>query len=279
MKFGEALVARIQAQNSRLCLGLDPRLELHGTIAKLAQHTLDVLEACAPFVACIKPQVAFFEVLGIEGLQLLEKVCATARSMGLPVILDAKRGDIASTASAYAQAWLAGQHAGSALTVNPYLGFDTLEPFLAVAQKNNGAIFVLVRTSNSGSGDLQLLQTNTGTVASAVAKHLEQLAANNNTIIGAVIGATHPAELETWRKQMPNVFFLLPGLGAQGAQAKDVAPAFDAKGMGAVVSASRAIQYASKNLSVLAAKEAAQHLRLELQSALGLNDDSNNCNH
>jgi orotidine-5'-phosphate decarboxylase len=158
VNFAELLNGRIQTLNTRLCLGLDPRLEAHGTLLHLEQHTLDILEACAPLVACVKPQVAFFETLGIAGLQLLEKVCATARSMGLPIILDAKRGDIASTAQAYANAWLSGQHEGSALTVNPYLGFDTLEPFLIVARANGGAIFVLVRTSNAGSGEVAQLQ-------------------------------------------------------------------------------------------------------------------------
>jgi orotidine-5'-phosphate decarboxylase len=269
VNFAQSLHSRITTYNTRLCLGLDPRLEAHGTLPKLEQHTLDVLEACAPLVACVKPQVAFFETLGVTGLQLLEKVCATARGMGLPVILDAKRGDIASTAQAYANFWLSGQHAGSALTVSPYLGFDSLEPFLTVAQTNGGAIFVLLRTSNPGSSDLQLLETNNGTVAQVVATHLETLAASHYGAVGAVVGATHPDELETWRQQMPNVLFLLPGLGAQGAKAEALAPAFDEHGLGAVVSASRAIQYASPDLSVNAAREAAQRLRDGLNAALG----------
>jgi orotidine-5'-phosphate decarboxylase len=268
VNFAQILHSRIQNLNTRLCLGLDPRLEAHGSIKDLERHTLEVLEACAPLVACVKPQVAFYEALGVVGFQLLEQVCASARSMGLPVILDAKRGDIASTAQAYAKAWLSGQHAGSALTVNAYLGFDTLEPFLEVAQVNGGAIFVLVRTSNPGSSDLQLLETKNGNLAQVVATHLETLAAGRYSAVGAVVGATHPTELAKWRQIMPNVLFLLPGLGVQGAQASELAPAFDRDGLGAVVSASRAIQYASPDLSVVAARIAALRLRDELNAAL-----------
>jgi orotidine-5'-phosphate decarboxylase len=268
VNFAQTLHNRISNFDTRLCLGLDPRLEAHGTLEKLERHTLEVLEACASLVACVKPQVAFFETLGIAGLMLLEKVCATARNMGLPIILDAKRGDIASTAAAYAKAWLSGQHAGSALTVNPYLGFDTLEPFLNVAQANSGAIFVLVRTSNPGSSDLQRLETAHGSVAKVVATHLEGLSGGQYGAVGAVVGATHALELVQWRQAMPHVLFLLPGLGAQGAQASELAPAFDKQGLGAVVSASRAIQYASSDLSVVASREAAQRLRDELNTAI-----------
>jgi orotidine-5'-phosphate decarboxylase len=268
VNFAQTLHDRVQSLNTRLCLGLDPRIEVHGSIQKLERHTLEVLEACATFVACVKPQVAFFEALGIAGLVLLEQVCATARSMGLPVVLDAKRGDIASTAEAYAKAWLSGQHAGSALTVSPYLGFDSLEPFLQVAHANGGAIFVLVRTSNPGSRDLQLLETPAGSVADVVASHLQALTACQYGAVGAVVGATHPSELAKWRQTMPNVLLLLPGLGAQGAQAATLAPAFDQAGLGAVVSASRAIQYASPDLSVNAARAAAQQLRDELNVAI-----------
>ncbi len=269
VNFAERLHDRMLHHNTRLCLGLDPRLEWHNNIADLEQHTLDVLEACADLVACVKPQVAFYEAMGIAGLQLLERVCATARSMGLPIILDAKRGDIASTAEAYAKAWLAGQHVGSALTVSPYLGFDSLEPFLKVATDNAGAIFVLARTSNAGSSDLQLLETKNGSVAGVVADHLELLSGGAYGSIGAVVGATHAAELGEWRKRMPNVLLLLPGLGAQGAQAADLAPAFDQQGLGAIASASRGIQYASRDgYQMTAARAAAQMLRDQLNLAI-----------
>lgn len=267
VNFASRLHTRILEKNTRLCLGLDPRLELYSSLAELERHCLDVLEACAELVACVKPQVAFYETLGIAGWQLLERVCAAAKALGLPIILDAKRGDIASTAQAYAQAWLTKQHAGNALTVSPYLGFDSLEPFLRAATNNNGAIFVLVRTSNHGSSNLQLLTTPQGTVASVVATHLERLTGGAYGAVGAVIGATHPTELAMWRKAMPNVLLLLPGLGAQGASAAALAPAFDENGLGAVASASRGIQYASGN-NVVSARAAALGLRDQLNTVL-----------
>ncbi len=269
MDFAQTLHARILEKNTRLCLGLDPRLEFYQTTQQAGQHCLDVLEACSELIACVKPQVAFYEAIGMAGMQLLEQICATARGLGIPIILDAKRGDFPSTAQAYAKAWLTGQHAGSALTINPYLGFETIEPFLSTARENNGAVFVLVKTSNPGSKDLQDLETKNGTVAQVIATHLETLT-DAYGAVGAVVGATHTSELEAWRKLMPNVLLLLPGLGAQGAKASDLAAAFDQHGLGAVASASRGVQYASADLSVLAARAAALSLRDQLNRALRL---------
>ncbi len=264
MNFAQKLHARILEKNTRLCLGLDPRLEFYQTTEQAAQHTLEVLESCSDLIACVKPQVAFYEAMGMAGWQLLEQICVMARGLEIPIILDAKRGDIASSAQAYAKAWLTGQHAGSALTINPYLGFETITPFLSAAQENKGAVFVLVKTSNSGSKDLQDLETKNGTIAQIIATHLETLT-DTYGAVGAVVGATHASELEAWRKLMPNVLLLLPGLGAQGAKAADLAAAFDQNGLGAVASASRAIQYAD-----LTAREAAKGLRDQLNAALGL---------
>ncbi|MDO4264834.1 MAG: orotidine-5'-phosphate decarboxylase, partial [Deinococcus sp.] len=119
LPFAQAVTERTRTLGTRLCVGLDPRLGEYRGAEHLRQHTLDVLEATAPYAAAVKPQLAFYEALGLSGMQILEEVCAAARTLGLPVILDAKRGDIGSTAEAYAQGWLTGQHAGAALTVNP----------------------------------------------------------------------------------------------------------------------------------------------------------------
>lgn len=270
--------------STRLCLGLDPRPESHAsthpkqfdhdpaaTATAVLKHCLEVLEATTPYIACIKPQVAFYEALGIPGLEVLDKICHAARTLGLPIILDAKRGDFPSTAEAYASAWLTGERAGTALTVNPFLGFETLEPFLKAAQNNDGAIFVLVKTSNPGSSDLQDLQTANGTISEIIAKHLAGLTTRETGYgaFGAVVGATHTQELEHFRKLMPKVLMLLPGLGAQGAKASDLAPAFDANKLGAIASSSRAIQYASAGTDYAsAAKEAAKTMRDELEMAL-----------
>jgi orotidine-5'-phosphate decarboxylase len=284
MKFSDRLHTRMLELNTRLCLGLDPRPESHASTepkqfdhdpqaaAKaVLKHCLDVLEATAPYLACIKPQVAFYEALGIPGLEVLDKICIAARALDLPIILDAKRGDFPSTSEAYASAWLTGERAGTALTVNPFLGFETLEPFLNAAQNNDGAIFVLVKTSNPGSSDLQNLQTANGTISEIIAKHLAELATleTGYGAVGAVVGATHTQELEHFRKLMPNVMLLLPGLGAQGAKASDLAPAFDIHGLGAIASSSRAIQYASSgNDYAIAAQDAAKIMRDELELAL-----------
>ena len=270
LPFAQRLTARTVALNTRLCLGLDPRQDAYSGHAELRAHTLEALNTCADLVACVKPQLAFYEALGLAGMELLEEVCAASRSLDLPIILDAKRGDIGSTASAYAGAWLGGPHAGAALTVNPFLGFETLLPFTEVARENGGAVFVLVKTSNPGQADLQ-----GGGVSERVAAELTRLGSQEVqemkegilSSVGAVIGATHPQELARWRTLLPHATLLLPGLGAQGARPEDLAGAFLPGGTGAVVSASRGIQYA-EGLEMGAARQAAQGFRDGLNAAL-----------
>ncbi len=259
--FSQRLTQRSLSLNTRLCLGLDPRLDAYHSRDELRAHTLGVLEACAPYVACVKPQLAFYEALGLWGMALLEDLCAAARALDLPVILDGKRGDIGSTAAAYAQGWLAGTHAGDALTVNPFLGFETLTPFVDAARQHGGALFVLVKTSNPGQADLQ--GAGVSEKVAAEVSRLGQQEGEGLSSVGAVIGATHPKELAQWRAAMPQAVLLLPGLGAQGARASDLAAAFLPDGTGAVVNASRGIQYAS-GLDVAAAVQAAQDFRAEL---------------
>lgn len=264
--FAAAVTDRTRRLGTRLCVGLDPRLSLYRDPAHLRGHTLDVLEATAPYATCVKPQLAFFEALGLPGFALLEEVCAAARTLGLPVLLDGKRGDIGSTAEAYAQGWLAGGHAGDALTVNPFLGFGTLTPFVEAARANGGAVFVLVKTSNPDQADLQ-----GGGLSERVAAEVARLGAEEPegeyASVGAVVGATHPGDLAAFRAAMPRALLLLPGLGAQGAAAADLAPAFHPGGTGALASASRGVQYAD-GLNVAASREAAQRLRNELNAAL-----------
>lgn len=284
MKFSDRLHARMLELNTRLCLGLDPRPESHpsthpkqfdndpfATAQAVEKHCSAVLETCSPYIACIKPQVAFYEALGIPGLEVLGRLCELARALGLPIILDAKRGDFPSTAQAYASAWLTGERAGMSLTINPFLGFETITPFLNAATTNDGAIFVLVKTSNPGSSDLQDLQTANGTISEIIANQLALLASRETgyAAVGAVVGATHTQELAHFRKLMPNVMLLLPGLGAQGAKATDLAPAFDPNRLGAIASSSRAIHYASTGTDyAIAARDTAKSMRDELEMAL-----------
>ena len=269
--FHQRLVERTLKLDTRLCLGLDPRKDAHPSFDHLKKHTLAVLEGVAPYAACVKPQAAFYEAMGMEGLQFMLELMRLARTLDLPVLLDAKRGDIGSTAEAYAQAWMTGEHAGNAITVNPYLGFETLQPFIDAGRKNGGGVFVLVKTSNPGSRDLQDLPTSGGTFAETVARGLDCLAQSEGegiSSIGAVVGATHPAELKKFRDLMPRATLLLPGLGAQGARAEDLADAFTPEGLGAVVSASRGIQYASADLDVASAVQAAIFFRDQLNGAV-----------
>ncbi|WP_293910793.1 orotidine-5'-phosphate decarboxylase [Deinococcus sp.] len=268
--FTDRLTERSLTLDTRLCLGLDPRLDAYPNRDAWRSHTLDVLDACAPYAACVKPQLAFYEALGLYGLGVLEEVCAAARALGLPIILDAKRGDIGSTAVAYADAWLSGPHAGDALTVNPFLGFETLAPFVDRARQQGGAVFVLVKTSNPGQADVQgggVSERLAAEVARLGREEGEGLSSPILSSVGAVVGATHPQELSAWRSAMPQAVLLLPGLGAQGARAADLAGAFLPGGVGAVVSASRGIQYAA-GLDVAAARAAAQGFRDELNGAL-----------
>jgi orotidine-5'-phosphate decarboxylase len=216
-----------------------------------------VLELVAGRVGVVKPQSAFFEACGPAGLSALQAVIRRGKELGLLVILDSKRGDIASTAAAYADAAFAGTGVGGrrlpvwaadALTVNPYLGRDAVEPFIASARQVGGGLFVLVRTSNAGAGLFQDLDVGGKklyrNVAAAVAGwNAGGLGACGLGDVGAVIGATHPQELAELRAELPHVWFLVPGYGAQGGSARDVAAGFRADGLGAVVNSSRGITF------------------------------------
>jgi orotidine-5'-phosphate decarboxylase len=203
----------------------------------------------------VKPQAAFFEEWAPAGCGALARVIRHARQAALIVICDAKRGDIGSTAEAYARAYLAGSDAAAApwgadaLTVNPYLGRDTLEPFVRLAVARGAGIYVLVRTSNPGAGTFQDRVTEGVPLYRQVAAVVEQLSIETSQAeaygsVGAVVGATYPDELAELRHVMPHTPLLVPGYGSQGAGARDVAAAFDAQGLGALVNSSRAINFA-----------------------------------
>jgi orotidine-5'-phosphate decarboxylase len=215
----------------------------------------EVIDVVAPLVPAVKPQAAFFEQLGPAGMVAMERVVRYAQELGLLVIIDAKRNDIGSTAAAYAQGFLGRTSAwgGDALTVSPYLGNDSLSPFVDVARERGAGIFVLVKTSNPGGRMLQDLVADQLPIYRHVAGYIESLAVETVGVcgygaVGAVVGATYPHQLAELRQAMPHTWFLVPGYGAQGGAAEDVAAAFDAVGQGAVVNNSRGIifAYASK---------------------------------
>jgi len=261
--FTDRLINGIRTKQSPLCVGLDPRWEnlphaisqLHATTQKgraaaYEAFCIRVLELVQPYTAIVKPQSAFFEVLGAPGHQAMEKIIDKAHALGLMVILDAKRNDIASTATAYAESAFV-QLKADALTINPYLGRDAVEPFIAEARKHHAGLYVLVRTSNPGARQFQDLKTDLGKVHEVVARAVNDWSRENLSVsgfgdIGAVVGATSPQELAHLRKLMPQVPFLVPGYGAQGGSAVDCQGAFNAQGIGAVINSSRGITFPFK---------------------------------
>ncbi len=266
MTFSQRLFERIHQTNSRVCLGIDPRPEAHplthpdrfdddpAQVAKaVVYYFRAIIEATQDLVACYKPQAAFFEALGIPGLIALAQIIADIKARDIPLILDAKRGDIGSTADAYARSYLGdGVFSSDALTVNPYLGSDGLKPFVDIAVKKDRGLFVLVKTSNPGSQDFQDVVTNDGRkLYELVADQINNLAEQTRgeakySPIGAVVGATHPLELSALRQRLPHSIFLVPGYGAQGGTATDVAATFDNAGLGAIVNSSRGLTYQSQ---------------------------------
>src|SRR5262249_14168761 len=231
----------------------DPVEQIAGAFEEFCLRIIDVV---SPLVPAVKPQAAFFEEWGPAGCAALARVIASARRAGLIVICDAKRGDIGPTAEAYARGYLAGADPAAApwgadaLTVSPYLGRDTLEPFVNVAVERGAGIYILVRTSNPGAGSFQdVRQSDGNTIYQRVAAVVEELAISSCSgqtygAVGAVVGATYPQELAELRRTMPHAPLLIPGYGAQGGGAKDVAAAFAADGSGALVNNSRGIIFA-----------------------------------
>ncbi len=259
--FFDRLEAVRRERGSILCVGIDPRLGrmpadvtdgLDGDVeAILTRFGIELLEAAGPHAACFKPQIAFFEAHGLAGLRAFAAILKAARERGLLVIGDVKRGDIGSTAAAYAQAFLepGGELECDAITINPYLGADALQPFVDTAAAHGKGLYVLVRTSNPGGADLQELESGGKRIFQHTAALVRTLGAphvsaeTGLSCVGAVVGATTPQALEALRGEMPDTPFLVPGYGAQGGTAADVVPAFRADGSGAVVNASRSINY------------------------------------
>ena len=269
--YSARLAARIQKTGTCALVGIDPRFEMlpepviddwkgkasspcELKILATEDFCKRLIDVVAPLVPAVKPQVAFFEQLGAGGLEMLARVIRHARDQGLIVIADAKRGDIGSTATAYANSWLAGEDpdaapwAADCLTVNPYLGGDSLEPFVKAASERGAGLYVLVRTSNPGAADLQDRKTDEQTLFEGVAAMVEKLSVEtldgDYGQVGAVVGATWPKELVELRAAMPHTLLLVPGYGSQGGTAADVMSAVDGNGQGALINSSRAINFA-----------------------------------
>lgn len=267
--FADRLVSAIRRCKTPTLVGIDPRLnslphclqpdssnpspeEVASAYLTFGKGIVDVVASLVP---AVKPQAAFFEQLGPCGMQALGEITQYARSQGLLVIMDGKRNDIGSTATAYAHGFLGPdgvtQFTSDCLTVSPYLGEDSLEPFVDVAHANGNGLFVLVKTSNPGGGRFQDLIADGLPVYRHVAALVNELASKTRGSeqhpygsVGAVVGATYPEQLEELRAAMPNTIFLVPGFGAQGGGASDVAGGFDESGLGAIINSSRGIIFA-----------------------------------
>jgi orotidine-5'-phosphate decarboxylase len=268
MSYADRLEAAIARTSNAALVGLDPHADSlppefaaardpQASRREKAQACADflcaVVELAAGKVPAVKPQSAFFELHGADGIHAWERVVATSRSAGLLVIGDVKRGDIDSTAAAYARAFLdpatAGEAVCDAITVNPYLGGDAVQPFLDAARQHSAGIYVLVRTSNKHSALFQ--DHGSPRLYERVAEMVGEWGAGvmgkcGLSSIGAVVGATHPAELAALRARMPSTPFLIPGYGAQGAGAAEIAGGFLPQGRGALVNSSRGILFAYK---------------------------------
>lgn len=301
--FADRLNAQIRKKKSSICVGLDPRLEqiphfiqekhlriysnaLTAAAESILEFNKGIIDAVADLVPVIKPQIAFYEQFGYEGIRVFEETLWYARDKGLLTIADIKRGDIGSTAEAYAKAFLGKVNLfgtevfsfdADAVTVSPYLGFDGIKPFMDECRKYGKGIFILVKTSNASSGDIQDLQMkDLHTVYEIMAQYLESWGADEigdsgYSFVGAVVGATFPDQLKKLRQLMPENIFLVPGFGVQGGTAKDVHACFQKNGLGAIVNSSRGITYAWQDSDeytesdyAQAARDAVEKMKREL---------------
>lgn len=275
----DVLQEKIRQKKNPTVAGLDPKLDyipqhlideafakygptLRGAAEAYRLFSRGLIDALCDVVPAVKPQSAYYEVLGSAGIAVLEEVVAYAKEKGLYVIMDAKRGDIGSTCEAYAQAYLGevkiGENTASpfdadSVTVNGYLGTDALKPFTALCKERDKSMFLLVKTSNPSSRELQDLIAGDRVVHTVMADLAVRLTDKEKLVgksgwsaIGAVVGATHPEDLKKLRAKYPQIFFLVPGYGAQGGKAIDVQYAFDQLGHGAIVNSSRGIMCAWK---------------------------------
>ena len=282
MNFADRLAQASRAKNSVVVLGIDPQLDAVGAPGVPHGYTLtrfccEIVEACARSAIAVKPQLAFYEARGLEGMRAFCEVVKLARKLGLITIADAKRGDIGTTSAAYAEAFLgAGDFNCDAVTVNPYQGSDALMPFLAKV-KNGRGIFVLVKTSNPSSGEFQDLNAPTRPIWESVAARVngwgsDFIGDSGLSSVGAVVGATYPVQARRARELMPTATILVPGYDTQGGTAADAIASARPDGTGFIVNASRSLMYAYLKKAganpIEAAAEYAEAMRLNLTAAI-----------
>lgn len=269
------LIDKIKEKNSPIVMGIDPRYEMIPDCVKskyakdmagFAESTVEfaknLIDATYDIIPAIKPQLAYFEMMGPSGLNAFQEIVDYAKSKGLIVIADAKRGDIGTTSQGYSNTFLGKTlledyeetiYDADFVTVNPYMGTDCVKPFIDDSKKYDKGVFVLVKTSNKSSGELQDLRLENGKkVYEQVATLVEEwgkdlIGKYGYSSISAVVGATYPEQLKEIRKIAPHTFFLIPGYGAQGGKAEDIALGFDENGLGGIINASRSLMCAYKS--------------------------------
>lgn len=286
----DRLCEAIKQTQCPVCVGLDtelshlteeyrPKQETNAAISEsVFRYNCDIIDAIKGVAPSVKVQAAYYEQYGAEGMRCFLDTMAVAKGAGLVVIADVKRNDIGSTASAYANAYLKNS-AADFITVNAYLGSDGIAPFVEACIQTGKGIFVLVKTSNPSGGELQDLDVGGKKIYELVAEKVAEwgkplIGQHGYSSVGAVVGATYPAEAAALRASLPNTFFLVPGYGAQGAGADDIAVNFDNRGLGAVVNSSRGILLAWKKEAYTgmsapqAARQAVLDMKKDILSAL-----------
>lgn len=296
----DVLQDKIREKKNPTVAGLDARVEYvpphilkkytdqYGETLKAAalavkEFDCGLIDALCDVVPAVKPQSAYFEMLGWQGMQVMEEVIAYAQSKGMYVIADIKRGDIGTTATAYSEAWLGTTKVGETdcpvfnadcVTLNGYMGSDAIKPFLTDCVERNKTAFILAKTSNASSVELQDMVAGDRVVYTVMGDLIERWGKDTvgkcgYTVLGAVVGATHPNELKTLRRRLEKTFFLVPGYGAQGGTAEDVQHAFDRYGHGAIINASRSIMCAWKKTG----KDGADYQEAARAAAIQMRDE------
>ena len=271
----DILIEKIKQTNNPTVMGLDPRYEmipeyirkkydenLEGVSKAIVEFNKKLIDATYDIIPAVKPQIAFYEMYGLEGMKAFEETCKYAKQKGMIVIADIKRSDIGTTAQAYSNAFLGKTKIGNIeeniydvdfVTLNPYMGIDSIKPFIEDCKKYNKGVFILAKTSNPSSGDLQDVKLENGEevyikIARLIEKWGEELIGEYGySSISAVVGATYPKQLEEIRKVAKHTYFLIPGYGAQGGKAEDIAYGFDKNKLGGIVNASRSLMCAYKS--------------------------------
>ena len=293
----DRLIEKIKQTDNPSVVGLDTNFDylpdelragvadLRGAAQAIAEFNRNVIDNICDIVPAVKVQIAYYEMYGVEGMKTFAETLAYASKKGMYVMTDAKRNDIGATAECYAKAYLGKTFVNGAsetafdsdfLTVNGYLGSDGIVPFLKWMKERDKGIFVLVKTSNPSSGELQDMRLSDGkTVYEYMGQLVEEWGKNcrgkyGYSDVGAVVGATHPAQAEILRKQMPHTFFLTPGYGAQGGTARDLKVCFDADGMGGIVNSSRGIlcAYRQEKYNGKSYSEAARLASIDMKNDL-----------